>query len=90
MEGNPSIKSTRQMRTQGDTTQKKKVNNQQKKIRQRPYAKRTHGYKMTINDNKDDPKQKSYHLPQQIETSDEGALTMMCEPLIVNTRYKVC
>ncbi len=34
------------------------------KIRQRPYAKRIHGYKMTINDNKEDLTLKSCHLPQ--------------------------
>jgi hypothetical protein len=32
----------------------------------RPYAKKTHGYEMTINDNKEDLRQKSCHLPQML------------------------
>ncbi len=44
----PSIKSARQKKTQVNTTQRKK------NIRERPYAKRTHNYEMTINDNKED------------------------------------
>ncbi len=55
-EWNPSIKSARQKKTQVNTTQRKK------NIRERPYAKRTHNYEMTINDNKEDIKQKSCHL----------------------------
>jgi hypothetical protein len=40
------------MRTQVDTTKKKKNKSKQStKIKSRPYAKRTHGYEMTINDN---------------------------------------
>jgi hypothetical protein len=50
-DGNPSIKSTRQMRTQVDTTQRKNKNEQLKK---KPYVSRTQGYKMTINNNKED------------------------------------
>ncbi len=56
---NPSIKSTRQMRTQVDTTKEKT------KIRSRPYAKKTHENKMTIKDNKEDLRQKKLcHLLQ--------------------------
>jgi hypothetical protein len=45
------------MRTLIDTTQRKNKSKQStKQIRQTPYAKRTHGYKMTINDNKEDLK----------------------------------
>jgi hypothetical protein len=42
------------MGTQVDTTQRKNKSKQSTKIRYRYYAKRTHGYKMTINDNKED------------------------------------
>jgi hypothetical protein len=68
-DGNPSIKSTRQMRTQVYTTQRQNKSKQStkkssKKIEQRPYAKRTHGYEMTINNNKKRLKMKNYHLPQ--------------------------
>jgi hypothetical protein len=49
---NPSNKSTRQMRTQVDTTQRKNKSKQSTKIRRRPYAKRTHEHKMTINNTK--------------------------------------
>jgi hypothetical protein len=42
------------MRTQVDTTQRKKQKQtiNKKSGKKRPYAKRTHDYKMTINDNK--------------------------------------
>jgi len=51
----PSNKSTRQMRAQVDTTQRKetKANNQRKKKR-KPYANMTPSYKVMINDNKED------------------------------------
>jgi len=62
--GNPSIKSTKQMKTQVDTTQRKKQPSNQQKIRKQSYANRTHGYKMPINNNKEDLKQESCHLPQ--------------------------
>jgi hypothetical protein len=52
--GNPSIKSTRQMRTQEDTTQRKNKSKQSTKIRLKPYAKRTHHYEMPINNNRED------------------------------------
>jgi hypothetical protein len=50
---NPSIKSTRHMKAQVNTTQKQKqtIN---KKIRRKPYANRTHAYEMMINNNKED------------------------------------
>jgi len=53
---NPSIKSTRQMKTQVARTQTK-ANNQpkkksSKKTKRRPYAKRIHGYEMIINHKK--------------------------------------
>jgi hypothetical protein len=53
------------MITQVDTTQRKKtkVNNQQKSGKN-PIAKRTHDYEMIINNNKEDLRQKSCHLPQ--------------------------
>jgi hypothetical protein len=57
---NPSIKSTRQMRTWENTTQKQKkikkkwTKNKEKKS----YVIRTLGYEMTINNNKEDLRQK--------------------------------
>ncbi len=58
-------------------TQRKNKSKQSTKIRWRPYAKRTHDYKITINDNKEDLRKGAiiYHK----SASDEGALTMMCE-----------
>jgi len=47
---NPSIKSTRQMRTQIDTNQRKNESKQSTKKRKKPYANRIHGYEMMIND----------------------------------------
>jgi hypothetical protein len=75
--GNPSIKSTREKRTQVDTTWRKNKSKQLTKITQRPYAKRIHDYKMTINDNKEDLRKGAiiYHK----SASDRGALTIMCE-----------
>jgi hypothetical protein len=63
-QGNPSIKSTRKMRTQVNTTQRKNKNKQSGK--KRPYVKRTHDYKMKINDNKnkENLRQKSCDLSQ--------------------------
>jgi hypothetical protein len=54
------------MRTQADTTQRKNKSKQSTKIKNqvKTYAKSTHWYKMTINNNKEDLKQKSYHLSQ--------------------------
>ncbi len=52
------------METQVDTTQRKNKNKQSIKIRERPYGKRTHDYEMIKNDNKEDLRQKSYHLFQ--------------------------
>jgi hypothetical protein len=46
---------------------------------QRLYAKRTHDNEMTINNNKEDLRQKNYHLIYHKSTSDKGALAMMCE-----------
>jgi hypothetical protein len=60
---NPSIKSTRQMRTSKHNPKKKQkqtINKNQVKT----YAKRTRGYKMTINENKENLRRKSCHLPQ--------------------------
>jgi hypothetical protein len=48
----PSIKSTRQMKAEADTTQRKNKSKQSTKISLNPCANRTHGYEMTINDNK--------------------------------------
>jgi hypothetical protein len=56
-DGKPFIKSTRQMRPQVNTTQKQKktkTNNQQKIRKKKPYANKTQGYEMTINDDKED------------------------------------
>jgi len=63
---NPSIKSTRQMKAWIDTTQRKetKANNQWKIRKRRPYANRTQGHKMMINDNKEDLRRKNSRLPQ--------------------------
>jgi hypothetical protein len=44
------------------------------KIKLKPYANRTHDYKITINDNKEDEKVVICHK----STSDKGALTRMC------------
>jgi hypothetical protein len=53
------------MRAQIDTTKRKKQANNQRKIRKRKlYAYRTQGYKMTINNTKEDLRQKSSCLPQ--------------------------
>jgi hypothetical protein len=41
-----------------------KTNNQQKIRKKKPYANKTQGYEMTINDNKEDLIQESSHLPQ--------------------------
>jgi hypothetical protein len=50
---NPSIKSIRQMKVWVDRTQRKnKANNQQEIRKRKPYANKTQGYKMLINDNK--------------------------------------
>jgi hypothetical protein len=43
--------------------EKIKANNQQK-LSTKPYAKRTREYKMTMNNNKENLRQKSYHLSQ--------------------------
>ncbi len=52
---NPSIKSTRQMRAQVNTTQRKNKSKQSTKIKLKPYANRSQGHKMTFNnDNKED------------------------------------
>jgi hypothetical protein len=53
-DGIPSIKSTRQMRTQVDTTKRKNKSKQSTKNKKKTYANRTYGYKMTINNNKED------------------------------------
>jgi hypothetical protein len=60
------IKSTKQMRTQVDTTQRKttKENNQQKLGKDPIYINRYHGYEMIINNNKKDLRQNNCHLPQ--------------------------
>jgi hypothetical protein len=42
------------MKRQIDTTQRKNKSKLPTKIKQRPYAKGTHGYEMTINNNKED------------------------------------
>jgi hypothetical protein len=68
---NPSIKSTKQMRAWVDITQRKnKSKPLTKKIGKRPYANKTHGYEMTINNDKT----VIYHKLG----SDGGALVMMC------------
>jgi hypothetical protein len=41
-----------------------KANNQRKIRKKKPYANMTQGYKMIINDNKEDLKWKNYCLPQ--------------------------
>ncbi len=43
--------------------EKTKANNQQK-IKNKPYVQRTHGYEMTIKNNKEELKQKNCHLSQ--------------------------
>jgi hypothetical protein len=56
------------MRPRVDTTQrrkkKNKANNQQKNKENKSYANMTQGYKMMINNNKEDLTQESCHLPQ--------------------------
>jgi hypothetical protein len=54
------------MRARVDTTQRKKIeaNNQQKIRKRKPYANKTQGYEMTINNNKEDLRRESSHLPQ--------------------------
>jgi hypothetical protein len=48
-------------RAQGDKTQRKKENKQLKKIIIiKSYANRTHGYKMTMNNNKEDLRRESF------------------------------
>jgi hypothetical protein len=42
------------MKTKIDTTKRKNKNKQSIEIKLRPYVKRIHGYKMIINDNKED------------------------------------
>jgi hypothetical protein len=50
-----SIKSTRQMKIQADTTQRKNESKQSTKNKEKKsYANKTLSYKMTINDNKKD------------------------------------
>jgi hypothetical protein len=60
------------MGTHVDTTQRK--NNQQKSSK--PYAKCIDDYEMTIDNNKEDLKRKSYHYRKL--PNDGGALAMMC------------
>ncbi len=54
------------MRALVNTTQRKKMEaNNQRKIRKRkPYANSTQGYKMTINNNKEDLRREISYLPQ--------------------------
>jgi len=42
------------MKTQIDTTKRKNKSKQSIEIKLKPYVNRTHGYKITINDNKED------------------------------------
>jgi hypothetical protein len=49
-DGIPSIRSTRQKRTQVDTTQRK---NKSKQSTKKAYANRTYGYEMMTNNNKE-------------------------------------
>jgi hypothetical protein len=53
-DGIPSIKSTKQMRVQVDTTQRKNKNKQSTKNKKKTYAIKTYGYEMMINSNKED------------------------------------
>jgi hypothetical protein len=53
---NPSIKSSKQMKTQINITQRKNKSKQSTKNKEKSYANRTHGYKMIINDNKENPR----------------------------------
>jgi hypothetical protein len=55
-DGIPSIKSTRQMKVQVDTTQRKNKSKQSTKNKKKIYANRTYGYEMMINNNKEDLK----------------------------------
>ncbi len=77
--GNPPIKSTRQMRTQLNITQRKNKSKQSTNNLQRLYAKRTHDNEMTINNNKKNLRQKNYHLIYHKSINDKGALAMVCE-----------
>jgi hypothetical protein len=52
------------MRAQIDTTQRKMKANNQQIIKKKPYANRTHGYEMMINDNNEDLRRESCCLPQ--------------------------
>ncbi len=60
---NPSIKNTRQMRAQIDTTQRKNQSKQSTKKGKKPSANKTHGYEMTINDNNENLRWESCCLP---------------------------
>jgi hypothetical protein len=51
-------------RTQVDTTQRENKGKQSTKFKEKPYAKMTHGNKMTINNNKENIRRKNCHLPQ--------------------------
>jgi hypothetical protein len=66
------------MRTQVDTTQRKNKNKnkQSTKTGLKHYAKRTHGYKMKINNTKEALRKKIVIYQKLV--SDRGALTMMC------------
>jgi len=64
------------MRVQVDTTQRKKKQTIKKKKGKKPYANRTLGYEMTINDNKKNLRQKIVICHKS--SSDKGALAMMC------------
>jgi hypothetical protein len=52
------------MRAQVNTTQRKNKSKQLTQIKLKPYANRSQSHKMTINDNKEDLRQKKYCLPQ--------------------------
>jgi hypothetical protein len=45
-----------------DTTQRKNKNEQSTQTRLKPYAKRTHGYEMSVNNNQEDLRWKNCHL----------------------------
>jgi hypothetical protein len=68
------------MRTQVDTTQRKNKSKQTTKIRNRPYAKRTHGYKMTsmITNKTSNERVVICHKSASDGGALVGALTMMC------------
>jgi hypothetical protein len=63
---NPSIKSIKEMRAQVDITQRKKKKKKppSTKNKEKPYANKTHGYEMTINNTNEDQRRESCHLPQ--------------------------